>query len=94
MFDEQPELIVLILMIMYVCRDMKERLQRLQPRNIRRSQWYCTQPSTPAWNLYGACDLTGLGWCLVAGQGGELAVPEEAEAVRHRRRATAHAPYH
>ena len=37
----------------------------------------------------GACDLTGLGWCLVAGQGGELAVREEAEAVRHRRRATA-----
>ena len=89
MFDEQPELIVLILMIMYVRRDMKERLQRLQPRNIRRSQWYCTQPCAPAWNLCSACDLTGLGCCLVAGQGGELTVREEDEAVRRRRHATA-----
>ena len=37
----------------------------------------------------GACDLTVLGWCLVAGQLGELTVREEAEPVRHRLRATA-----
>ena len=36
----------------------------------------CLEPPGPD-----ACDLTGLRWCEVAGQGGEPAVREEAEVL-------------